>query len=79
MAIVQDFGAEAANRLNRRVCRALGEAEMRRLIKAVGIAALRSGKLPEVEGSVAVVVSGGNVGLTVLHDILESRVPGASR
>jgi len=39
MAVVQEFGLEAANRLNRRVCRALGEAEMRRLIRALGIAA----------------------------------------
>jgi hypothetical protein len=39
MAVVQEFGVEAANRLNRRVCRALGVAEMRRLVRALGIAA----------------------------------------
>ena len=38
MAVAQEFGVEAANRLNRRVCRALGKAEMRRLAKALGIA-----------------------------------------
>lgn len=38
MAVVEEFGVEAANRLNRRVCRALGEAEMRRLIRALRIA-----------------------------------------
>jgi len=38
MAVVQEFGVEAANRLNRRVCRALGKAEMRRLVMALGIA-----------------------------------------
>lgn len=38
MAVVQEFGLEAANRLNRRVCRALGKAEMRRLIRTLGIA-----------------------------------------
>lgn len=37
-AVAQEFGLEAANRLNRRVCRALGEAEMRRLIRALSIA-----------------------------------------
>jgi hypothetical protein len=39
MAVVQEFGMEAANRLNRRACHALGQAEMRRLVKALGIAA----------------------------------------
>ena len=39
MSVAQEFGLEAANRLNKRTCRALGEAEMRRLIKALGIAA----------------------------------------
>jgi len=38
MAVAQEFGVEAANRLNKRACRALGEAEMRRLVKALGIA-----------------------------------------
>jgi hypothetical protein len=38
MAVAGEFGLEAANRLNRRVCRALGEAEMRRLVKALGVA-----------------------------------------
>jgi hypothetical protein len=38
MAVAQEFGVEAANRLNRRVCRALGKAEMRRLVRALGIA-----------------------------------------
>jgi hypothetical protein len=38
MSVAQEFGLEAANRLNKRVCRALGEAEMRRLLKAVGVA-----------------------------------------
>lgn len=36
-AVAQEFGLEAANPLNRRVCRALGEAEMRRLVRALGI------------------------------------------
>jgi len=39
MAVVREFGPETANVLNRRVCRALGEAEMRRLVKALDIAA----------------------------------------
>jgi hypothetical protein len=37
-AVAQEFGLEAANRLNKRACRALGEAEMRRLIRALNIA-----------------------------------------
>ncbi len=37
-SVAQEFGMEAANRLNKRVCRALGEAEMRRFVKALGIA-----------------------------------------
>jgi len=39
MAVAREYGLEAANRLNKQVCRALGEAEMRRLIRALGIAA----------------------------------------
>jgi hypothetical protein len=39
MSVAQEFGLEAANRLNKRTCRALGEAEMRRFVKALGIAA----------------------------------------
>jgi hypothetical protein len=39
MSVAQEFGLEAANRANKRTCRALGEAEMRRLVKAFGIAA----------------------------------------
>ncbi|MCJ7510160.1 MAG: DUF6125 family protein [Dehalococcoidia bacterium] len=39
MAVAQEFGVEAANRLNKRVCQALGKAEMRRLVKALGIGA----------------------------------------
>jgi hypothetical protein len=42
MAVAQEFGVEAANRLNRQVCRALGKAEMRRLVKALGIAGPRT-------------------------------------
>jgi len=42
MAVAQEFGVEAANRLNRRVCRALGKAEMRRLVRALGIAGPRT-------------------------------------
>jgi hypothetical protein len=42
MAVAQEFGVEAANRLNRQVCRALGKAEMRRLVKALGIAEPRT-------------------------------------
>jgi hypothetical protein len=38
MGVVEEFGVEAANRLNRRVCRALGAAEMRRLVRVLGIA-----------------------------------------
>jgi hypothetical protein len=38
MAVAQELGLEAANRVNKRACRALGEAEMRRLAKALGIA-----------------------------------------
>ena len=38
-AVAQEFGVEAANRLNRKACRALGKAEMRRLVGALGIAA----------------------------------------
>jgi hypothetical protein len=37
MAVAQEFGVEAANRLNKRVCQALGKAEMRRLVKALGV------------------------------------------
>ena len=36
-SVAEEFGVEAANRLNRRVCRALGEAEMRRFVVAFGI------------------------------------------
>jgi hypothetical protein len=39
MAVADEFGLEAANRLNKRVCRALGKAEMRRLVRALGIGA----------------------------------------
>lgn len=39
MSVAQEFGLEAANRVNKRVCRALGEAEMRRFVKARGMAA----------------------------------------
>jgi len=46
MSVAQEFGLEAANRLNKRTCRALGEAEMRRFIKALGIAAPRN--MPEL-------------------------------
>jgi hypothetical protein len=42
MAVVQEFGVEAANRLNRRVCLALGKAEMRRLIRALDISRPRT-------------------------------------
>jgi hypothetical protein len=38
MAVAQEFGLQAANRLNKRACRALGEVEMRRLVAALGIA-----------------------------------------
>jgi hypothetical protein len=37
MSVAQEFGLEAANRLNKRACRALGEAEMRSFVKALGI------------------------------------------
>ncbi len=40
---------------------------------AVGIAALLSGKVPETHGSVAVVVSGGNVDLPLLFDLAQGR------
>ena len=36
-AVAQEFGLEAANRLNRQVCRALGKVETLRLMKALGI------------------------------------------
>jgi threonine dehydratase len=39
---------------------------------AVGIAALLSGKLPEMKGSVVVVVSGGNVDLPLLLRLAEA-------
>jgi hypothetical protein len=39
MSVAQEFGLDAANKLNKRTCRALGEAEMRRFVKALGIAA----------------------------------------
>ena len=35
MAVAQELGMEAANTLNRRVCRWLGEAEMRRMMRAL--------------------------------------------
>jgi hypothetical protein len=38
-AVAGEFGLEAANRLNKRVCRGLGEVEMHRLVRALGIAA----------------------------------------
>jgi len=38
MAVAEEYGLEAANRLNRRICRALGEVEMRRFAAALGIA-----------------------------------------
>jgi len=37
-SVAQEFGLETANRLNKRTCRALGEAEMRRFLKTLGIA-----------------------------------------
>jgi hypothetical protein len=37
MSVAEEYGLEVANRLNRRVCRALGEAEMRRFVAALGI------------------------------------------
>jgi hypothetical protein len=37
MSVAEECGLEVANRLNRRVCRALGEAEMRRFVAALGI------------------------------------------
>jgi hypothetical protein len=37
--VAQEFGLKVANKLNRRVCRALGKAEMRRLIKNLSIPA----------------------------------------
>jgi len=37
-SVAEEFGLEAANRVNKRACRALGEAEMHRLVKALGIA-----------------------------------------
>jgi hypothetical protein len=37
MSVVEEVGLEAANRLNRRVCRALGEAEMRRFAASLDI------------------------------------------
>lgn len=40
---------------------------------AVGLAALLSGKLPAVEGSTAVVVSGGNIDLSLLLELAEGR------
>jgi hypothetical protein len=39
MAVAQEFGVEAANRLNKRAARALGKAEMRRLVRTLGIGA----------------------------------------
>ena len=41
-SVAQEFGLEAANKVNRRACRALGEAEMRRFVKALGIAQPRT-------------------------------------
>jgi hypothetical protein len=49
-SVADEFGVEAANRLNRRVCRALGEVEMRRFLAAFGIARPRS-----VRGAVEVI------------------------
>ena len=37
-SVAEEFGLEAANRVNKRACRALGEAEMHRLVKALGVA-----------------------------------------
>jgi hypothetical protein len=37
--VAREYGLEATNRLNKQVCRALGKAEMHRLVKALGIAA----------------------------------------
>lgn len=37
MRVVDEFGIDTANRLNRLVCRALGEAEMRRFLHALGV------------------------------------------
>ena len=39
MFVAQEFGLEAANRVNKRACHALGEAEMRSFVKALGITA----------------------------------------
>jgi hypothetical protein len=38
MAVSAELGPEAANRLNRKACHALGSAEMRRFVGALGIA-----------------------------------------
>ena len=37
MSVAQEYGMEAANRLNRRAVRALGQVEARRLARALGI------------------------------------------
>jgi hypothetical protein len=37
-AVAQEFGLEVANRLNKQVCRTLGRAEMRRLMRTLRIA-----------------------------------------
>ena len=36
-SVAEEFGLEATNRVNKRACRALGEAEMRSFMKALGI------------------------------------------
>ena len=37
MSVAQEYGMEAANRLNRRAVRALGQVEVRRLARALGV------------------------------------------
>lgn len=40
--VVERFGPEAANHLNKRVCRTIGQTEMRRLMRLAGVAEVRS-------------------------------------
>jgi hypothetical protein len=37
MSVAQEYGLDVANKLNKRTCRALGEAEMRRFVRALDI------------------------------------------
>jgi hypothetical protein len=72
MAVAQEFGMEAANRVNRRAVRALGRTEVRRLARAGGIenprAAHDIARLIELANGVLFPQPGMDIELTVIDE-----------